>query len=132
MDGFGQGITRFMDKVTQPVKNLASKISSFLHFSRPDVGPLRDYEQWMPDFVQGLAETLQKSQPVLDRAVATLAGGLAEGAKGIALSASQTRSAQVQPIYMQVDGKTFARLMTPYIDTQQGQSWGTRIALGVS
>lgn len=131
MDGFGQGITRFMDKVTQPVRNLASKISSFLHFSRPDVGPLRDYEKWMPDFVSGLASTMEKSQPVLDHAAAALAGGIADGVKGITLSASQARAAQAQPVYLQVDGKTFARLMTPYIDTQQGQSWGTRMALGV-
>ena len=131
MDGFGRGISNFMSKVTAPVKNLASKISSFLHFSRPDVGPLRDYEKWMPDFVSGLASTMQKSQPVLDRAAAALAGGIADGVKGITLSASAARSAQTQPVYMQVDGKTFARLMTPYIDTQQGQTWGTRMAIGV-
>ena len=131
MDGFGRGISNFMSKVTAPVKNLASKISGFLHFSRPDVGPLRDYEKWMPDFVSGLASTMQKSQPVLDRAAAALAGGIADGVKGITLSASAARSAQTQPVYMQVDGKTFARLMTPYIDTQQGQTWGTRMAIGV-
>lgn len=131
MDGFGRSITQFMDKVTKPIKNLADKIASFLHFSKPDVGPLRDYETWMPDFVGGLARTLTASQPVLDRAVANLAGGIESQARGITLSASQTATAQA-PIILQVDGKTFARLMTPYIDTQQGQTWGTKMALGVS
>ena len=131
MEGFGRGISNFMSKVTQPVKDLASKIAGFLHFSRPDEGPLRDYETWMPDFVGGLARTLQASQPVLDRAVASLASGIEGQAKGITLSASQTAASQ-QPIVLQVDGKTFARLVTPYVDSQQGQTWGTSMRLGVS
>ena len=130
MDGFGRGISQFMSKVTKPVKDLAGKIASFLHFSRPDEGPLRDYETWMPDFVSGLASTLRRSQPVLDKAVANLAGGIESQAKGITLSAGQISTAQA-PIILQVDGKTFARLMTPYVDAQQGQTWGTKMALGL-
>ena len=130
MEGFGRGISNFMAKVTQPVKDLANKIASFLHFSKPDEGPLRDYETWMPDFVAGLATTLQKSQPVLDRAVANLAGGIENQAKGITLSASQT-AASMPAMFLQVDGTTFARLMTPYIDMQQGQTWGRKMTLGV-
>jgi phage-related protein len=129
MTGFGNSITQFMSKVTSPIKNLARKIKSFLHFSRPDEGPLRDYETWMPDFVAGLASTLTKSQPILDKAVANLAGGIASGAKGITLTAGQT--AAQAPIVLQVDGKTFARLVTPYIDTQQGQTWSAKMALGL-
>ena len=131
MEGFGRGIRQFMDTVTKPIKDLAGKIAGFLHFSKPDYGPLRDYETWMPDFVGGLARTLRQSQPVLDKAVANLAGGIESQAKGITLSASQTTTAQ-PPIILQVDGKTFARLMTPYIDSQQGQSWGTSMRLGVA
>ena len=63
--------------------------------------------------------------------LANLAGGIESQAKGITLSASQTTAAQ-PPIILQVDGKTFARLMTPYIDSQQGQSWGTSMRLGVA
>ena len=131
MEGFGRGIRQFMDTVTKPIKDLAGKIAGFLHFSKPDYGPLRDYETWMPDFVGGLARTLRQSQPVLDKAVANLAGGIESQAKGITLSASQTTAAH-PPIILQVDGKTFARLMTPYIDSQQGQSWGTSMRLGVA
>lgn len=119
-----------MSKVTQPIKNLASKISSFLHFSRPDEGPLRDYEKWMPDFVSGLADTLKKSQPVLDRAVSGLAGSIQGGVSGITAPTIGTSAARTQ-VVLQVDGQTFARLMTPYIDAQQGSTWGTSMALGV-
>ena len=55
IQGFANGITSGMQNLLNTVKNLAGRIASFLHFSRPDEGPLRDYETWMPDFMAGLA-----------------------------------------------------------------------------
>lgn len=129
MDGFGRGISNFMSRVTEPVKNLAGKIASFLHFSKPDEGPLREYEKWMPDFVQGLARGLTRSAPILTRAAEGLAGQLATSAQNITLGAAAAEST-AQPMYMQVDGHTFARLMSGYIDQQQGENW-TNMALGL-
>jgi len=129
MMGFGRGITTFMDSVTRPVKNLASKIASFLHFSKPDEGPLREYETWMPDFVQGLARSLMRSAPILTRAAEGLAGQLATSAQNITLGTAAAEST-AQPVYMQVDGHTFARLMSGYIDQQQGENWQS-MALGL-
>ena len=45
-----------INKVADAVKGVANKIKSFLHFSVPDEGPLADFESWMPDFMQGLAD----------------------------------------------------------------------------
>lgn len=73
IDGFVQGIKNMLYKVTEAAQNVANKIKSFLHFSRPDVGPLRDYEQWMPDFVEGLANSLNRSIPKIQSAVGNLA-----------------------------------------------------------
>lgn len=44
---------------------IANAISSFIHFSRPDEGPLRYYDRWMPDFAKGLAKSAQKSLPTV-------------------------------------------------------------------
>lgn len=129
MAGFGDGISRFIGYVTQPVKNLASKIASFLHFTKPDEGPLRDYETWMPDFVRGLARSLTKSAPLLGQAAAGLAGQLATNSQGMTLGTAAIESS-AQPLYLQVDGHTFARLMSGYIDEQQGENW-TSMALGL-
>lgn len=49
---------------------------SYLHFSRPDVGPLRDYESWMPDFVQGMADGIKSNAWRVQDAVAGPAGGI--------------------------------------------------------
>ena len=50
------GIKNCIGKVADAVKCVANKIKSFLHFSVPDEGPLADFESWMPDFMQGLAD----------------------------------------------------------------------------
>lgn len=46
---------------------IANAISSFIHFSRPDEGPLRYYDRWMPDFAKGLAKSAQRSLPTVSK-----------------------------------------------------------------
>jgi TP901 family phage tail tape measure protein len=58
MNGLSSGIMSAAGNVLTGVLAIASQISSMLHFSRPDVGPLADYESWMPDFGTGLAQGL--------------------------------------------------------------------------
>lgn len=57
--GFIDGIIGNVGNLINSVKNVAATIASYLHFSRPDVGPLRDYETWMPDMMQGMASSLR-------------------------------------------------------------------------
>lgn len=55
------------------VSNIADTIRSYLHFSVPDVGPLTDFESWMPDFMNGLANGINKSKKVVAKAVSGVA-----------------------------------------------------------
>lgn len=55
------------------VSNIADTIRSYLHFSVPDVGPLTDFESWMPDFMNGLADGINKSKKVVAKAVSSVA-----------------------------------------------------------
>lgn len=57
--GFANGIMSAMSGLLDRVRNVADTIRSYLHFSRPDVGPLRDYESWMPDMMMGMAEGIR-------------------------------------------------------------------------
>lgn len=59
LDGFVQGIVGSVGNVINAVKNVGSAIASYLHFSRPDIGPLRDYETWMPDMLAGMAQGIR-------------------------------------------------------------------------
>ncbi len=73
--GLGNGISNKGNSswFTGILGGLAGKIASYLHFSRPDIGPLREYEKWMPDMVEGLTKTLEKSGPQLYNASENLA-----------------------------------------------------------
>lgn len=73
IQGFVNGIKAVARKVVDAVKNIGQKIKNFLHFSRPDEGPLRDYEQWMPDFVSGLAQGIRDNAYLLEDAVSDMA-----------------------------------------------------------
>lgn len=72
IQGLIDGIKSMIGNVGKAVKGVADKIKNFLHFSRPDEGPLREYEQWMPDFIQGLSNSLDKASPKLINEVKAL------------------------------------------------------------
>ena len=73
IQGFIDGIKKMLGNLADAAKNVGSKIKEFLHFSRPDKGPLREYEKWMPDMVKGLSKTLTTSSPELYNASKKLA-----------------------------------------------------------
>ena len=74
--GIVDGIKSCIGKVKSAVTSVADTIRSFLHFSVPDVGPLTDYESWMPDFMKGLADGIEKSKYLVSRAVDGLASNM--------------------------------------------------------
>lgn len=76
--GIANGIKSAIRHVTNAVSDVADKIKSFLHFSRPDEGPLAEYESWMPDMVDGLSDSLRKASPKLINQTEALASGMSE------------------------------------------------------
>ena len=45
------------------------EVPFYLHFSVPEKGPLTDAESWMPDFMKGLAKSINKSKKYVEAAV---------------------------------------------------------------
>ncbi len=78
ISGIANGIRSAIHKVTSAVSDVAGKIKSFLHFSRPDEGPLAEYESWMPDMVEGLSDSLRKASPELINQTEALASGMSD------------------------------------------------------
>lgn len=78
IQGIADGIKSAIHKVTSAVSDVADKIKSFLHFSRPDEGPLAEYETWMPDMVEGLSDSLRKASPELISQTEALANGMSD------------------------------------------------------
>ncbi len=72
--GMANGMKEAGGFLAAAAKGLAETVKSFLHFSRPDVGPLREYEKWMPDMVKGMAKGITDNAYVLRDAVRGLSG----------------------------------------------------------
>lgn len=72
--GMANGIKENAGKLATAAKNIATKIAEYIHFSRPDVGPLREYEKWMPDMIDGMAKGIKDNAYVLRDAAKGLSG----------------------------------------------------------
>ena len=100
IQGLVDGIISMASRVVDAVKGIANTITSWLHFSRPDVGPLRDYETWMPDMVQGMAEGVRANAYKLENAVASMAGGMSVNVNG------KAGASNMGGVYITVNGAT--------------------------
>lgn len=99
IQGIANGIRSAIGHVTSAVSSVANKIKSFLHFSRPDEGPLAEYESWMPDMVEGLSESLRKASPELINQTEALANGMSDAFNvngGISASGGKNYNAMVE------------------------------------
>ena len=76
MQGLINGIKSMIGNISSTVSNVASTVRSYLHFSCPDVGPLADYESWMPDFMKGLAKGIKDNSGLVSSAISDLSGGM--------------------------------------------------------
>lgn len=97
--GIANGIRNAIHHVTSAVSNVANKIKSFLHFSRPDEGPLAEYESWMPDMVDGLSDSLRKASPELISQTEALASGMSDAFNvngGISASGGRSYDSMVE------------------------------------
>lgn len=69
LSGFIDGIKSKFNALIDSIKDVASTIASYLHFSVPDVGPLSKYESWMPDFMSGMAAGIEANKYKIKNAI---------------------------------------------------------------
>ena len=58
VDGIANGIKGAAAHVKDAVGGVAQNIRSFLHFSEPDIGPLKGFHGWWKDMMQGAGEDI--------------------------------------------------------------------------
>ena len=71
--GYADGMLRGIPQIQAAADKAAEAAAGPLHFSRPDYGPLRNYDKWMPEFVSGLAKGIEDSEWMLADASRDLA-----------------------------------------------------------
>ena len=77
IDGFVDGIRQRVQKIIDAVKDIANTVKDFLGFSRPDKGPLHEYEEWMPHFMQGLTKGIRSNMGLVKSAMNDVAKTMA-------------------------------------------------------
>lgn len=104
INGIVNGIRSAIGNVVSAVSDVANAIRSRLHFSVPDEGPLTDYESWMPDFMKGLAQGIEKSKGMVKQAVEGVAADMAISPKVSAMETAQMQVSSMDSIRQMVSG----------------------------
>lgn len=59
VNNFVEGIKGGIEWVQKAAESVAETVRSFLHFSKPDVGPLSDFDEYGPDMIRLLIEGME-------------------------------------------------------------------------
>ena len=59
MSGFISGVRGKFSELERACREAANTVSDYMHFTRPEKGPLRFYEEWMPHMMEGFSEGIR-------------------------------------------------------------------------
>lgn len=79
VNNFKEGISSRINSVKESVNKVGKAVKERLHFSEPDVGPLADFNSWMPDMMNQMAQQIAAGIPGVAGAVQNVASTMAEG-----------------------------------------------------
>ncbi len=86
------GIKSKIKDVEDAVKGVGNKIKSFLHFSVPDEGPLKDIDTWMPDMMDLLAQGMTDNLGTVDTASQAVANTIKKNTSNIKIDTPKTQT----------------------------------------
>lgn len=72
-----QGLRDYLEELEEVCEDIAETMSENLHFTKPDKGPLRNYEEWMPHFMQGLAKGIEDNRYLVAEQIRKLTDDMA-------------------------------------------------------
>lgn len=119
INNFINGIRDMIGHLGDAISSVAETISSYLHFSLPEQGPLSTSDEWMPDFMSNLAEGIEKNRSRVRDAIRSVSGDMVINAR-----ADTTGSVTTAPVInfefhienvngaSQEDARLFARTLS--------------------
>lgn len=112
-----QGLRDYLDELEDVCEDIADTISDNLHFTRPERGSLRNYEEWMPHFMQGLAKGIEDNRYLVAEQIQRLADDMSaiqgmESAKPVINFTNRS--------ILVLDGKQIAETVDVYL----GEAYG--------
>lgn len=128
IEGFKRGILGRIKNLFSAITSIPKKIRKLLHFSRPDEGPLRDYETWMPDMMDGLSKGIRENSYKVEDEVKNLASKMNVNAYSKA-SVAQTLSANSSTvIHLNVVSELDGRQVSKAVSQSITRSANSRLA----
>lgn len=86
IDGIVSGIKGAVGRVGEAVSDVANTIKSFLHFSKPDEGPLIDFDSYMPDMMDLMSKGITAGKAKVRAALEGVTGDMSVMAKANVVS----------------------------------------------
>jgi TP901 family phage tail tape measure protein len=128
IEGFKRGILGRIKSLFSAITSIPKKIRKLLHFSRPDEGPLRDYETWMPDMMDGLSKGIRDNTYKVEDEMKSLASKMNVNAYSKA-SVAQTLSANSSTvIHLNVVSELDGRQVSKAVSQSITRSANSRLA----
>ena len=88
INGLINGIKNAIGGLKNAMSDIANTIASFIHFSEPDVGPLKNFHTFMPDMTKQLAQGIENGIPTIssamDRMAQAMMPSMGAGSAGMA------------------------------------------------
>lgn len=76
ISGIVDGIWSAIDRIRDAMRSVADTISSYIHFSEPDEGPLSNFHTYMPDMMRQLAQGIEKGIPQIEDAMSAMTSAM--------------------------------------------------------
>lgn len=128
INGFISGIQSRIGSLISTVTSIPKKIRKLLHFSRPDEGPLRDYETWMPDMMDGLAQGIKANQYKVANAMKDVASMMDVNAYSSANVTKALNSTNTTTINLNVVSELDGRQVAKSVAKSVTRSTSSRLA----
>ena len=144
MKGFVAGIKSKTSEIAEACRSVAGTVSDYLHFTRPEKGPLRYYEEWMPHMMKGLEEGIKGNTWRITDQVAALAGSMDVMTMDMSGGVAQDNGVTQQVIslletylpdiasqkYVMMDGKALVGKTAGQMDRKLGQVQALKERIG--
>ena len=78
ISNFVNGIISNIGSVASAASNVAKKVKSYIHFTEPDVGPLKDFHTYAPDMMKLFAQGIEDNIGMVENAMADVSGVVAQ------------------------------------------------------
>ena len=122
VDNFIKGMTDNASKLAKQAEDLAGTVSSYLHFSEPEKGPLSDFNESGADMIQNFIDSMESEKYDLERAMNDTASIIGSG---------MSAEVAVQPFSSSVSDSGLASLEQALTSRgTEGGTWVFPIYLG--